>query len=149
MRAIIQKVSKCDLYIENKNYSSINKGLLVLLGVSEEDNDSDLQYILKKTLGMRIFSDQDGKMNLSLDQVDGNIMVVSQFTLYGDVRKGNRPSFSQAAKGSKAEEMYKAFVLEISKFYPNVQTGKFGAHMEISLVNDGPVTIMLDSKKNF
>lgn len=147
MRAIIQRVTKSNLYIDKKLYSSINQGFLVLLAVENNDEIEDLEYIAKKTLGLRVFSDSEGKMNLSINDVGGEIMVVSQFTLYGDVRKGNRPSFINSAKGEKAEEFYEKFIEKMKENIEVVETGVFGADMQIELVNDGPVTIQLDSSK--
>ena len=128
-------------------YSSINQGFLVLLAIENNDEIEDLEYIAKKTLGLRVFSDSQGKMNLSINDIGGEIMVVSQFTLYGDVRKGNRPSFTNSAKGEKAEAFYEKFIEKMKENIDVVRTGVFGADMQIELVNDGPVTIQLDSSK--
>lgn len=147
MRAIIQRVTKSNLYIDKKLYSSINQGFLILLAIENNDEIEDLEYIAKKTLGLRVFSDNQGKMNLSIKEVDGEIMVVSQFTLYGDVRKGNRPSFTNSAKGEKAKDFYDNFVKKMNENIQVVKTGVFGADMQIELINDGPVTIQLDSSK--
>lgn len=147
MRAIIQRVNSSKLYIEGEIYSQIKKGYLVLLAVSEDDEKKDLDYIVKKTLGLRIFEDENEKMNLSIKDVDGEIMIVSQFTLYGDARKGNRPNFMKSAKHEKAELMYNEFIKLIKNEIEIVETGKFGANMDIELINNGPVTIQLDSSK--
>lgn len=147
MRAIIQRVTKSNLYIDNKLYSSINKGMLVLLAIEKSDEYEDLEYIAKKTLGLRIFSDSEDKMNLSIKDIDGEIMIVSQFTLYGDARKGNRPSFTNSADPKKAEYFYEKFIDKIKENIKIVETGVFGADMQIEFVNDGPVTIQLDSSK--
>lgn len=147
MRAIIQRVNSSKLYIEGEIYSQIKKGYLVLLAVSEDDEKRDLDYIVKKTLGLRIFEDENEKMNLSIKDVDGEIMIVSQFTLYGDARKGNRPNFMKSAKHEKAELMYNEFIELIKKEIEIVETGKFGSNMDIELINNGPVTIQLDSSK--
>lgn len=147
MRAIIQRVTKSNLYIDNKLYSSINKGMLVLLAIKKNDECEDLEYIAKKTLGLRIFSDSEDKMNLSIKDIDGEIMIVSQFTLYGDARKGNRPSFTNSADPKKAEYFYEKFIDKIKENIKIVETGVFGADMQIEFVNDGPVTIQLDSSK--
>lgn len=147
MRAVIQRVNSSKLYIDNKVYSQINKGLLVLLAISEDDENEDLNYIVKKTLSLRIFEDQEHKMNLSIKDIDGEIMIVSQFTLYGDARKGNRPNFMKSAKQEKAEMLYNEFIKLVKKEVKLVETGKFGADMDIHLVNNGPVTIQLDSSK--
>lgn len=147
MRAVIQRVNSSKLYIDNKVYSQINKGLLVLLAISEDDENEDLNYIVRKTLSLRIFEDQEHKMNLSIKDIDGEIMIVSQFTLYGDARKGNRPNFMKSAKQEKAEMLYNEFIKLVKKEVKLVETGKFGADMDIHLVNNGPVTIQLDSSK--
>lgn len=151
MRAVVQLVKKSNLKINNKIYSSIDKGLLVLLGISEKDSENDIKYIIDKTINLRIFKDDNGRMNESINFFKGEIMVVSQFTLFGDVRKGRRPSYIDAAKGDHAEDLYNNFVSELKNNYdPNkIKTGVFGAMMEIELVNDGPVTILLDSEKVF
>lgn len=147
MRAIIQRVKWVKLNIDSNLYSEINNGLLVFLGVSEDDNINDLNYIKNKIVGLRIFEDSNDKMNLSVKDVKGEVMVVSQFTLFGDARKGNRPNFMRAAKQEKAEKIYNQFVEEIKKDIDIVKTGVFGADMKIELLNDGPVTIQLDSEK--
>lgn len=147
MRAIIQRVTKSNLYINNNLYSSINKGLLILLAVENNDTIEDLNYILKKTLGLRIFSDENDKLNLSIKDINGEIMIVSQFTLYGDARKGNRPSFSNSAKADKAREYYELFIEKVRQEIEKVSTGVFGEDMQVELINDGPVTIQLDSSK--
>ncbi|MFM1514415.1 D-aminoacyl-tRNA deacylase [Helcococcus ovis] len=147
MRAIIQRVKWVKLNIDSNLYSEINNGLLVFLGVSEDDNITDLNYIKNKIVGLRIFEDSNDKMNLSVKDVKGEVMVVSQFTLFGDARKGNRPNFMRAAKQEKAEKIYNQFVEEIKKDIDIVKTGVFGADMKIELLNDGPVTIQLDSEK--
>ncbi|MFM1583213.1 D-aminoacyl-tRNA deacylase, partial [Helcococcus ovis] len=144
---IIQRVKWVKLNIDSNLYSEINNGLLVFLGVSEDDNITDLNYIKNKIVGLRIFEDSNDKMNLSVKDVKGEVMVVSQFTLFGDARKGNRPNFMRAAKQEKAEKIYNQFVEEIKKDIDIVKTGVFGADMKIELLNDGPVTIQLDSEK--
>ncbi len=149
MRAIVQRVSEARVKVEDSVIGEINKGLLVLLGVGHDDDTKDLEYIKSKVLGLRIFEDENNKMNLSLLDIEGELLVVSQFTLYGDVRKGKRPNFMNASSPDIAEGMYLNFVKECKKEIVNVQTGKFGEHMDVQLVNDGPVTIMLDSKKIF
>lgn len=149
MRALVQRVKKVDLSVDGELYSKINQGLLVFLGVSNEDDISDIDYLIRKITGLRIFSDEDDKMSLSVKDIDGEIMLVSQFTLYGDVRKGFRPSFTQSANGEKAEDLYLEFVERLKNEFPKVQTGKFAADMQISLINDGPVTIQIDSKKEY
>lgn len=149
MRAVIQRVTKAKVIVDGKTISHINKGLLVLLGVGEDDDDKDLDYLVNKVLGLRIFEDENGKMNLSIFDVEGEILVVSQFTLFGDVRKGKRPSFTKSAYPDIGNKYYEEFINKISKSGVRVVGGVFGAHMDVSLINDGPVTILLDSKKNF
>ena len=147
MRAIIQRVSKANVEVDNEIISEINKGYLVLLAVKETDTDKDLEYIQRKISNLRVFEDENDKLNLSIRDVDGEILLVSQFTLYGDVRKGNRPSFVMSAGLEKANHYYEKLIdnLRNDGFY--VKTGKFQAHMEVSLVNDGPVTIIIDSER--
>lgn len=149
MRAVVQRVSKAKVVVNNSVVGEIDKGLLVLLGVGQEDKEEDLLYLKDKILGLRIFEDENEKMNLSLLDIEGELLVVSQFTLYGDVRKGRRPNFMNASSPDMAEKMYLSFVEECRKENIKVETGEFGEHMDVELVNDGPVTIMLDSKKVF
>lgn len=149
MRAVVQKVKNASVTVDGEIVGKIGKGLLVLLGVSNDDSEKDANYLVEKTLNLRIFEDSDEKMNLSLLDINGEILVVSQFTLYGDARNGRRPSFIEAARPEKANQLYEYFVSEIKKKLLQVETGKFQAMMEVSLVNDGPVTILLDSKKIF
>jgi len=145
MRLLIQRVSTAEVSVEGKSYSSIGKGLLVLIGISQTDSDKEIPRLVKKLAELRIFEDNNGKMNLSLVDIKGDVLVVSQFTLYADCRRGRRPDFIKAAPPEQAEELYNQFVQELTATQLNVKTGKFAAHMQISLVNDGPVTIMLDS----
>lgn len=147
MRALIQKVKRASVKIDNEIVSEIEAGLLVFLGITHGDTVKDMEYIADKTVGLRIFEDDEGKMNLSLSDVGGEILVVSQFTLYGDVRRGKRPSFTESAGGEFAENMYLNFVKEIKKSGFDVKTGEFGADMQVELINDGPVTIQIDSNK--
>jgi len=148
MRAIIQRVSQASVTIDNNVKSSINKGLLVLLGIEENDNDKDIEWLIKKITQMRIFSDEDGKMNLSVQDINGDILVISQFTLYASTKKGNRPSFIQAAKPALAIPLYETFLTQLKiQLNKEIYSGEFGADMKVTLVNDGPVTIILDSKK--
>lgn len=149
MRAVIQRVKSASVTVEGEIVGKIGKGLLVLLGVSVEDNEKDAIYLAEKTLNLRIFEDSEDKMNLSLQDINGEILVVSQFTLYGDSRKGRRPSFIDAAPPEKANQLYEYFVSEIRNKLLQVETGKFQAMMDVELINDGPVTILLDSQKNF
>ncbi|WP_105300458.1 D-aminoacyl-tRNA deacylase [Anaerococcus marasmi] len=147
MRAIIQKVREASVEVENEKVSEIGPGFMVLLGVKDTDDKDDLAYIKKKISNLRIFEDDDEKMNLSLKDVGGEILVVSQFTLYGDARKGNRPSFTKSAKADKAKEYYEILIDELKEEGFNVKTGVFQTHMQVSLTNDGPVTIILDSER--
>ncbi len=149
MRAVVQKVGFSTVEVEDKLIGEIKQGLLVLLGVEDEDTESDVKYMVDKIINLRIFEDENDKMNLSLLDVKGDLMVISQFTLYGDCRKGRRPNFMAAAKPEFADTMYEKFLEESKKHVDNVACGSFGAHMKVSLLNDGPVTILLDSKKNF
>lgn len=147
MRAIIQKVTEASVVVDKERVSEIGPGFMVLLGVKDTDDKEDLAYIKKKISKLRIFEDDDEKMNLSLKDVGGEILVVSQFTLYGDARKGNRPSFTSSAKADKAKEYYEILIDELREEGFNVKTGVFQTHMQVSLVNDGPVTIILDSER--
>jgi len=149
MRAVVQRVSEASVEVDNKIIGKINNGLLVLLGVGKDDSEEDVKYLAEKIVNLRIFDDKDGKMNLSLLDVNGELLIVSQFTLYGDCRKGRRPSYSESATPEKAEKLYNLFVDFSKKSGLKVETGRFGAYMKVSLVNDGPVTLLLDSKKVF
>jgi len=149
MRAVIQRVSESHVDVDSKTVGSIKAGMLVLLGVEKGDEKADFDYILNKTLGLRIFEDEAGKMNLSASQVGAEILVISQFTLLGDVRKGKRPAFTNAEAPSIAEPTYERFVGAIKEAGLKVETGVFGADMKVHLINDGPVTILLDSRKGF
>lgn len=147
MRAVLQRVSSANLVINEKEYSSINQGLLVLLGICDDDEMEDILWLVKKITQMRLFADEEGKMNLSVEDIGGEILVVSQFTLYASTKKGNRPSYIKAAKPDYANEMYEAFVSKLQNdFKGKVATGVFAADMKITLCNDGPVTIIIDSK---
>ena len=147
MRAVIQRVKEAFVTIEGKLHSSIQNGLLILLGVSEDDTDEDLNYIAEKCANLRIFEDADGKMNLSCLDIKGEILVVSQFTLFADTRKGRRPSFVKAAKPEKAIPLYETFMSRMQSFGVTVKSGVFGAMMDIKLINEGPVTIIIDSRE--
>lgn len=148
MRAVIQRVNRASVTVEEEKIGEISKGFLILLAVHEDDTKDDVDYILKKVSKLRVFEDEEGKMNLSIQDISGEFLVVSQFTLYGDARKGNRPSFIESAKHEKANEYYEEFVKELRQLTGlKVETGKFAAHMQVELVNDGPVTIQLDSSK--
>ncbi|MCY7153132.1 MULTISPECIES: D-aminoacyl-tRNA deacylase [Streptococcus] len=145
MRIIVQRVKKAQVSIEGQVQGEINQGLLLLVGVGPEDQKEDLDYAVRKLVNMRIFSDVEGKMNLSVKDIEGEILSISQFTLFADTKKGNRPAFTGAAKPDMAEALYQEFNQELAKEVP-VQTGIFGADMQVELVNDGPVTIILDTK---
>ena len=149
MRAVVQRVDSAAVEVDGARVGSVAKGLLVLLGVEKDDTDKDLEYLLDKVVGLRIFEDEQEKMNLSVADVGGGLLVVSQFTLYGDCRKGKRPSFDKAAGAEMVNAYYEKFVASAREKGLSVGTGKFQAHMLVSLVNNGPVTILLDSKKNF
>ncbi len=147
MRAIIQRVNEASVKVDGKEESRIGKGFLVLLGVETEDTMEDLDWLVSKIAKLRVFGDENDAMNLSLEQVNGEVLVVSQFTLHASTRKGNRPSFIKAARPETAVPMYEEFVRKMEAQIGNkVQTGVFGAMMDVSLVNDGPVTIFIDSK---
>ncbi len=145
MRALIQRVLRASVSIDGNICSKIEKGFLILLGVEENDTEEDAVYLAKKCCGLRIFEDGDGKMNLSVSQVGGSFLVVSNFTLYGDCRKGNRPSFAMAARGEKALPLYEKFVSCVCENGIVCETGTFGADMKIELINDGPVTVLVES----
>ncbi|SDJ67189.1 D-aminoacyl-tRNA deacylase [Alkalibacterium thalassium] len=146
MRAVIQRASKAKVTVEAETVGEIGKGFVVLLGVEDNDTEEDVAYLVRKVANMRIFEDDDEKMNRSLKDVEGEILSISQFTLHADTKKGNRPSFTGAAGPEKAAALYESFNKQLSAEGINVATGKFGAHMKVSLVNDGPVTILIDSK---
>ncbi|MBS3994391.1 MAG: D-tyrosyl-tRNA(Tyr) deacylase [Alkaliphilus sp.] len=149
MRAVVQRVTEANVLVEGKILGEIQRGLLVFLGVEENDESTDVEYMLEKVMNLRIFEDAEGKMNRSLLDVQEDLMVVSQFTLLGDCRKGRRPSFINAARPEKANELYKIFVEKAKNYGIKVQTGVFQAEMKVSLCNDGPVTIIIDSKRAF
>ena len=147
MRALLQRVSQSQLSIEGNLYSQIGQGLLVLLGMEENDTQEDINWLVRKISNLRIFEDSEGKMNLSIRDMEGELMVVSQFTLYASTKKGNRPSFIKSAKPDIAIPLYESFIDSIGLANKReIKTGKFGANMQINLINDGPVTIWLDSK---
>lgn len=148
MKAVVQRTTRAGVSIDGETVGRIDRGLLVLLGIEPDDGEADIEYMVKKCSGLRIFEDENGKMNLSVQDVGGSILLVSQFTLLGDARKGNRPSFTGAAVPEKAIPIYEKVISELAKRLP-VQTGVFGADMQVELVNDGPVTILLDSKRTY
>ena len=149
MRAVIQRVSESSVTVDGAVVGAIGMGLLVLLGVEEGDTEKETQYMIDKILGLRIFEDTEGKMNHSIQEVSGELLAVSQFTLLGDARKGRRPSYSNAARPEEANRLYELFVKGIREKGTKVETGVFQADMKVSLVNDGPVTLLLDSQKLF
>jgi D-aminoacyl-tRNA deacylase len=149
MRAVVQRVSRAQVAVDGEIVGEVGRGLLVLLGVTHADAEVDADYLADKIAGLRVFEDENGKMNLDTAAVGGGILVVSQFTLYGDMRRGKRPSFDAAAKPERARELYKYFVARIRAAGLPCQTGRFQEMMEVELVNDGPVTILLDSAKIF
>jgi D-tyrosyl-tRNA(Tyr) deacylase len=145
MRACIQRVSSARVVVDGETVGEIGRGLLVLLGVAATDGDDDLRWLVDKVVGLRIFNDADGKMNLTLADVGGALLVVSQFTLLGDCRKGRRPSFIAAAPPEQAEHVYEEFVAAARRLGVSVDTGRFRTHMDVELINDGPVTLVIDS----
>ena len=145
MKIIVQRVKQAQVSIEGQVYSQIKQGLLLLVGVGPEDQAEDLDYAVRKLVNMRIFSDAEGKMNLSVKDIKGEILSISQFTLFADTKKGNRPAFTAAAQPGMAEAFYQDLNRELAKEIP-VETGVFGADMQVELINDGPVTIILDTK---
>jgi D-tyrosyl-tRNA(Tyr) deacylase len=147
MRAVIQRVKSAQVSVDGRVSGKIGKGLLVLLGVGKGDGESDLSFLTSKIPELRIFEDTSGKFNLSLKEIDGEMLVVSQFTLYGDCRKGRRPSFTEAEEPTGAKHLYEQFVSKLREQGVPVQTGEFQAKMEVQLVNDGPVTLLLDSRQ--
>jgi len=149
MRAVVQRVSRAKVSVDGEISGEIGKGLLVLLGVACRDAEPDAEYLVEKIVNLRIFEDADDKMNLSLLDIKGELLVVSQFTLYGDTRRGRRPSFIDAAPPERANQLYEYFVQKARVQVKEVETGRFQAMMDVELVNDGPVTIMLDSEKTF
>lgn len=149
MRAIVQRVNYCTVSVKGEEVGSISEGLCVLLAIGEDDNREDADYLLDKIINLRIFDDENGQLNLSARDLNKEIIVVSQFTLYGDCREGRRPGYSRAASPQKAEKLYNYFLEELEKTELETASGQFKKYMEVELSNDGPVTLMLDSKKNF
>jgi D-tyrosyl-tRNA(Tyr) deacylase len=147
MRIVIQRVSEASVRIDGAIVGQIENGLLVLLGIEHDDSEKDADYLLQKLINLRIFSDADGKMNVSVQDVNGGVLVVSQFTLHAATKKGNRPSYIRAARPEQAIPLYEYFLASLqNQFSGKIQTGQFGADMQVALVNDGPVTIIIDSK---
>jgi D-tyrosyl-tRNA(Tyr) deacylase len=149
MRAVIQRVSEASVTVDQTVVGSIERGFLVLVGVADQDEEKDAFWIAEKVAGLRVFEDSDGKMNLSLADVQGAVLLVSQFTLFGDCRKGRRPSFVEAARPEKARVLYEKLADNLRQLGITVETGTFQAQMEVRLLNDGPVTLLLDSRKLF
>lgn len=149
MRAVVQRVSRAKVTVEGEITGEIGVGLMVLLGVSEDDTQDDASYLAEKLVELRIFPDDEGKMNRSLKEIGGEMLVVSQFTLFGDCRKGRRPSFIKAARPELADSLYRIFVVEVTGKGIHTATGRFQTHMNVELVNDGPVTLLVDSRKEF
>lgn len=149
LRVVIQRVKSSSVSVDGEVIGSIGKGLNVLIGICKGDSFDDINYLKDKIINLRIFEDEESKMNKSLLDVNGEILIISQFTLYGDCRKGRRPNFMEALSGTEAKVLYEEFVESFKTSICNVQTGEFGADMQVQILNDGPVTILLDSKKNF
>ncbi|MBK8946782.1 MAG: D-tyrosyl-tRNA(Tyr) deacylase [Ignavibacteriae bacterium] len=149
MRALVQRVSEGHVYVKENSYlEKINQGMVILLGISEDDTENEVLYISEKCANLRIFEDENQKMNLSVKDNNGEVLIISQFTLYGDTKKGNRPSFNKAAKPEIAEKLYNLFILEMKKLLGSskIKMGIFGAMMEVKIINDGPVTVLVESK---
>lgn len=149
MRTVVQRVSEANVSVDGQIIGQIGKGLVVLLGIGLDDNERDIAYLADKIVNLRVFEDENDKMNISLMDIRGDLMIVSQFTLYGDCRKGKRPGYDKAARPEIAEKIYNDFVEYCKKYEINLATGKFQATMKVEIHNDGPVTLLLDSKKEF
>ena len=147
MIGLVQRVERCEVIVENQTVVSIGRGLLILLGVHHEDNEKDIELLARKCLGLRIFPDEQGRMNLSVSDINGEIIVVSQFTLFGDVRRGLRPYYGEAALPEKANDYYEKFITALEESGISIKGGVFGAHMRVDLVNDGPVTISINTRE--
>lgn len=147
MKAVIQRVTSASVAVENQTIGAIGPGLLILLGIHEEDTEAEVDYLVRKITKLRIFEDEQGKMNLDLAAIAGEVLSVSQFTLYADTKKGNRPSYAKAARPEVATDLYALFNQKLREANITVATGEFGAHMQIALVNDGPVTIVIDTRE--
>ena len=148
MKVVIERSLKSSVLIDNKEERSINKGLVVLLGITNNDKLKDINYLVKKITNLRIFEDKNNKMNYSVKDINGDILVISQFTLYANTKKGNRPSFENSLKFEEAKKLYDTFIKKLKEEYGNVLTGEFGSDMKVSTINDGPVTIIIDTKEN-
>jgi D-aminoacyl-tRNA deacylase len=146
MKTVVQRVSRAEVMVDGITVGRIERGILALVAISRQDTPQDLLWMAKKIVELRIFDDSEGKLNLSLQDIGGQLLVVSQFTLYGDCKKGRRPSYSDAAPPAEAEKMYEEFVTMVRRLIPDVQTGKFQAMMDVTFTNSGPVTLILDSK---
>lgn len=146
MRIVMQRVLEASVKVDGKVVGEIGEGLLILLGVADTDTDEDIKFLAEKAAGLRIFRDENDKMNLSVNDIGGEVLIVSQFTLYGDCRKGRRPSFDKAGKPEFAEAMYNKFIAYMKTLVPKVESGEFGADMKVSLINNGPVTLIIDGK---
>ena len=149
MRAVIQRVTEASVSVDGKVVGRIGPGMVVLLGVGEDDSEKEVSYVAEKISGLRIFEDSSGRMNLSIEDTGGEILAISQFTLYGDTRKGRRPSYVRAAGGDSARRFYELFIAKLTERGIQVETGVFGAHMDVHMVNCGPVTLLVDSSKDF
>ena len=149
MRAVLQRVTNARVTVEGESVGEIGSGLVVLLGIAGDDAERDAEYLIEKIVSLRLFDDAEGRMNLSVRDIDGGLLIVSQFTLFGDVRRGRRPSWSEAAPPVVAEPLYESFVAQARRMMDKVATGSFRRMMQVELINDGPVTILLDSRKLF
>ena len=149
MRAVVQRVTYSNVKVDGNIVGEINRGFNVLIGISKEDTEEDMKYIKDKLINLRVFEDENNKMNLSLSDIQGELLIISQFTLYGDVRKGRRPTFMNALGGNEAKVFYDKFIESMKETGLKIETGIFGADMKVDIKNDGPVTILLDSSKNF
>ena len=148
MRVLLQRVSKASVSVESRTIGKISQGFVVFLGISKDDSDKDIRHIVEKVTNLRVFVDSEGKFNLSALDIKADLLIISQFTLYGNTKKGNRPSFINSAKPGAAKPLYEHFIKLLKEYQINIQTGKFGAEMDIALINNGPVTLIIDSKKN-